>query len=578
MMRILLLTRSFNSLTQRLYCELVERRHEVSVEFDIHPDITREAIALFRPDLVLAPFLKRAIPDDVWQHNTCLVLHPGPRGDRGPAALDWAILNQEETWGVSVIEAREEMDAGPLWATADFPMRAAPKSSIYRHEVTESGVACLLEALARFESGAGPLALVNEAPDRGWQGPVPADLRRIDWESDATADILRKVRAADGQPGALDTGHEREWRLYGAEPAPGFGAGKRPGQVLGTRDEAICRATVDSAVWVRQVRIPQADNPGFKLPATRALSSLVTGLPDFPAPLVDDHEPFQEIRYHELGRIGILEFDFYNGAMNTDRCRKLAHAYDYARQRPTRAIILRGGLDFWSNGMDLNCIEAADSPADASWRNINAMDDLCRRIIETDDRLTVAALHGNAGAGGVFLALATDHVVARRGIVLNPHYKSMGNLYGSEYWTYVLPRRVGSEQAESITQRRLPMLAAEARALGLVDELAEGFGSTFFDHVLDSVGQRVTDPGFGQFVAAKRARRAGDEAKQPLSAYRDAELARMRMNFYGFDPSYHVARYRFVTHEPHAWTPLYLAPHRSHDGGRQEPQAKAMPA
>jgi len=34
------------------------------------------------------------------------------------------------------------------------------------------------------------------------------------------------------------------------------------------------------------------------------------------------------------------------------------------------------------------------------------------------------------------------------------------------------------------------------------------------------------------------------------------------MNFYGFDPSYHVARYRLVQRTPHAWTPLYLARHR----------------
>jgi hypothetical protein len=36
----------------------------------------------------------------------------------------------------------------------------------------------------------------------------------------------------------------------------------------------------------------------------------------------------------------------------------------------------------------------------------------------------------------------------------------------------------------------------------------------------------------------------------------------MKLNFYGFDPSYHVARYHFVHRLPHAWTPLHLARHR----------------
>ena len=43
---------------------------------------------------------------------------------------------------------------------------------------------------------------------------------------------------------------------------------------------------------------------------------------------------------------------------------------------------------------------------------------------------------------------------------------------------------------------------------------------------------------------------------------REQELARMHRNFYGFDPSYHVARHHFVHKLPHAWTPRHLAVHR----------------
>ncbi|MBL8430860.1 MAG: hypothetical protein JNK80_00525, partial [Dechloromonas sp.] len=51
-MRILLLTHSFNSLTQRVYCELAELGHQVSVEFDIADEVSAEAVALFAPDLI----------------------------------------------------------------------------------------------------------------------------------------------------------------------------------------------------------------------------------------------------------------------------------------------------------------------------------------------------------------------------------------------------------------------------------------------------------------------------------------------------------------------------------------------
>jgi putative two-component system hydrogenase maturation factor HypX/HoxX len=36
----------------------------------------------------------------------------------------------------------------------------------------------------------------------------------------------------------------------------------------------------------------------------------------------------------------------------------------------------------------------------------------------------------------------------------------------------------------------------------------------------------------------------------------------MRRNFYGFDPSYHVARYNFVRRVPKSRTPISIARHR----------------
>ena len=141
--------------------------------------------------------------------------------------------------------------------------------------------------------------------------------------------------------------------------------------------------------------------------------------------------------------MGYLRFDFYNGAMSTEHCRRLRDAYAYARTRETKVIVLLGGDDCFSNGIHLGVIEAADDPAAESWRNLVAIDDLVRDIVETDSHLVISALAGDAAAGGVPLAIAADYVLARERIVLNPYYGHMGGLYGSEYWTYLLPRRVG---------------------------------------------------------------------------------------------------------------------------------------
>jgi putative two-component system hydrogenase maturation factor HypX/HoxX len=126
-MRILLLTHAFNSLTQRLGAELRQRGHEISVEFDIADAVTEEAVALFRPHLIVAPYLRRAIPESIWSRCVCLIVHPGIVGDRGPSALDWAIQEGEGEWGVTVLQAQAQMDAGPVWATVGFALRSAKK-------------------------------------------------------------------------------------------------------------------------------------------------------------------------------------------------------------------------------------------------------------------------------------------------------------------------------------------------------------------------------------------------------------------------------------------------------------------
>ncbi|MDP1985085.1 MAG: hydrogenase maturation protein [Sulfuritalea sp.] len=570
-MRILLLTHAFNSLTQRLGAELQRRGYEISIEFDIADSVAEEAVALFKPDLIVAPYLRRAIPESIWKHHVCLIVHPGIVGDRGPSALDWAILNGEKEWGVTVLQAEAAMDAGPVWASATFPLRAAKKSSIYRNEVTQAATTAVLQAVERFAAGdftPTPLSACKDA--RGQLRPLmqQAD-RRIDWQRDDTATVLRKINAADGFPGVADSLFGIACHVFDAWPeAVLHAADRQPGELVARRETALLRKTSDGAVWIGHAK--RAGD--FKLPATLAFAAESAALPE--AALdgwwrADGHT-WQDIAYEEAGSdenaVGFLHFEFYNGAMSTAQCERLRAALSWAKQRPVRVLVLMGGSDFWSNGIHLNVIEAASldngSPADESWNNINAMNDLARELIDTGGQITIAALAGNAGAGGCFLARAADLVWAREGAILNPHYKNMGNLYGSEYWTYLLPRRVGEEGARDIMRNRQPLTAQRAAESGFSDACLAGDSAAFRIDVARRAAELAAAPDLVQQLATKRERRAADEATKPLAAYREEELTHMRRNFYGFDPSYHVARHHFVRKSLASWTPRHLARHR----------------
>ena len=225
--------------------------------------------------------------------------------------------------------------------------------------------------------------------------------RAIDWMRDNTALIVRKIRAADSAPGVLGTLLGKTCFLYGVHEEERLNG--PPGQVLAKRDGAICIGTIDGAVWISHLKAKAeaqgADQPRpagirrYALPRRRDQAAGDAGLGIAASRRArsstanrragrSSHVSRDRL-YARKTRLATLSFDFYNGAMSTSQCSRLRDAFLHARSRPTQVIVLLGGADFWSNGIDLNTIEASADPATESWRNINAIDDLIFEILNT---------------------------------------------------------------------------------------------------------------------------------------------------------------------------------------------------
>jgi putative two-component system hydrogenase maturation factor HypX/HoxX len=99
-------------------------------------------------------------------------------------------------------------------------------------------------------------------------------------------------------------------------------------------------------------------------------------------------------------------------------------------------------------------------------------------------------------------------------------------------------------------------------SMGLLDDCFGASPAHFEMEIRLRASQLASAADYSGQLAAKARRRAEDEADKPLEIYRAEELAHMKRNFYGFDPSYHVARYHFVGKTPHSWTPRHLGRHR----------------
>jgi putative two-component system hydrogenase maturation factor HypX/HoxX len=552
-MKILLLCSSFNGLTQRVWIELRRAGHDVSWLTACDNDALREAVDDLDPELILCPFLRERVPDDIWTSRRTVIIHPGPVGDRGPSALDWAIRDAEVEWGVTALSAIGEMDAGPVWATRSFALPAEPmrKSVLYAGAVTDAAVELALEVAEKAaRPGFEPVQLdPARAPGRLRPLMTQAD-RAFSW-TDSTAHVLRRIRAADGSPGvrteltglavSVFDAHSGTAALEAAGPG-------EPGSIALRRHGAVLVRTGDGAVWVAQARrVPMAEvAPRVKLPAAVVLGDRIADVPESLDPATDTGDGgHREIVYRRMGDVGILTFDFYNGAASTGQCHRLAAALRSAVAQDARVLLLQGGPVF-CNGIHLGVIEARRDPAAEAWRNINAIDDVCREIITCTRQLVVAAVGGNAGAGGVMLALGADQVLLRSGVVLNPHYRTMG-LSGSEYWTYVLPRRVGRQRATRLTEECLPLGAPEAVEIGLADAVLPGDRGAFDAAVLEHARALAAHDHLPHWLAAKATARDDDEQRRPLETYRVRELAEMSHDIFDDRNGFSAARHAFVT-------------------------------
>ncbi|ODA84172.1 hypothetical protein RJ55_02690 [Drechmeria coniospora] len=348
-MRILFLCTAHNSLSQKLFLALSEN-HSVTVEYALSDEAMIEAAALAKPQLIVCPFLTARVPSDVYENYVTLIVHPGPPGDAGPSALDWLLVGDDGTepdadrllrrdllsavgrshWGVTVLQAIGELDAGQVWAFDQFPVdineAGLTKSKLYRGPVTRAAVSATLAAVARIESAAkvdpselsgaprsppdspapdrrfsaeggggirpglrasesfAELSVTSAEPFRGGDTHVRPLLKAGERDFDPTkhdaATVSRRIRSADSQPGCLSAVFGPKLYLYGgaiedsvtASPSHGFA----PGCITDIRDEAVCIGTCDDrGVWITHVRRLKTKADSSLWPKVPAVSGLV---------------------------------------------------------------------------------------------------------------------------------------------------------------------------------------------------------------------------------------------------------------------------------------------------------------
>jgi enoyl-CoA hydratase len=150
----------------------------------------------------------------------------------------------------------------------------------------------------------------------------------------------------------------------------------------------------------------------------------------------------------------------------------------------TRVVVVRGRGDAFCAGADISMLTG-----DVAWSELSAAVSRTFRRISEARRITVAAVHGWAVAGGFELMLACDFAVAAEDARIGDFHIRHG-LFAGAGTIYRLPRVVGLRKARELMLSGDVLDGHEAKEWGLVNAVAP---AGEFDALVERFAGRFAD-------------------------------------------------------------------------------------
>lgn len=141
---------------------------------------------------------------------------------RGAAPVQWAILNGDETTGISIMQMEAGLDSGPVLHQIETEIPADETGGELTERLAELGAEALIEALTLL-AGDAAQARPQDHSCATYAPKITHESCRLDWSRDA-AQLARAVRAFDPAPGAWTRLNAEELKLFGARVTQGSGA------------------------------------------------------------------------------------------------------------------------------------------------------------------------------------------------------------------------------------------------------------------------------------------------------------------------------------------------------------------
>jgi methionyl-tRNA formyltransferase len=220
----------------------VERQLPVWQPASLRSVAVVDELAAYRPDAIVVVAYGNILPPAVLAlpPHGCINLHASllPKY-RGPAPINWALINGDTITGDTIIQMDEHVDTGPMLWSEPCPVLPDDDAVSLGARLAEAGAAGMVEVLTGLEQGR---LSAHPQPDIGAsRAPkLTRELGRIDWQQPAET-LHNRLRGLVPWPGSTAMFAGMEVKIWRARvwAAP---SDLPPGTVTALTPEGLCVA------------------------------------------------------------------------------------------------------------------------------------------------------------------------------------------------------------------------------------------------------------------------------------------------------------------------------------------------
>lgn len=221
--------------------------HDIPVLQPAKISLEAEKLREFKPDIIVTcafgQILRQSVLDAA-PHGVINVHGSLLPKYRGAAPVQWAVINGDQTTGVSILQTELGLDCGPVICSEVMPIEPTYTAGELLQAMVPYAIKALLNALSQIENGTAKF--VPQAHDHATVAPMlNKAMAKIDWHKSAD-EIVNLVRGLNPWPVAYFCLNGEPVKVYRATPVlikaePGavVQCGARSGLVIGCGKGAL---------------------------------------------------------------------------------------------------------------------------------------------------------------------------------------------------------------------------------------------------------------------------------------------------------------------------------------------------